>query len=193
LHQSLYLIQHQKKTATSFLAIMNKLQTTDLYKAEVSSELLKLFEEEDYDLEFYRNGILVLIAWIDLSSGIPDNLPVPSTPLETAVKEPCDEVSILITENGTLLVDNKVSQVEKLESNILKFIDSTNSTVFIILSSDRQATYKFYLEVTDKIVSARKVYRNELSMREYDKAYEDLNEEQIIFIRNQRKINFSEY
>ncbi|QJP33143.1 hypothetical protein F0365_01310 [Nonlabens sp. Ci31] len=172
---------------------MNKLQTTDLYKAEVSSELLKLFEEEDYDLEFYRNGILVLIAWIDLSSGIPDNLPVPSTPLETAVKEPCDEVSILITENGTLLVDNKVSQVEKLESNILKFIDSTNSTVFIILSSDRQATYKFYLEVTDKIVSARKVYRNELSMREYDKAYEDLNEEQIIFIRNQRKINFSEY
>lgn len=172
---------------------MNKLQTTDLYKAEVSSELLKLFEEEDYDLEFYRNGILVLIAWIDLSSGIPDNLPVPSTPLETAVKEPCDEVSILITENGTLLVDDKVSQVEKLESNILKFIDSTNSTVFIILSSDRQATYKFYLEVTDKIVSARKVYRNELSMREYDKAYEDLNEEQIIFIRNQRKINFSEY
>jgi hypothetical protein len=144
LHQSLYLIQHQKKTATSFLAIMNKLQTTDLYKAEVSSELLKLFEEEDYDLEFYRNGILVLIAWIDLSSGIPDNLPVPSTPLETAVKEPCDEVSILITENGTLLVDDKVSQVEKLESNILKFIDSTNSTVFIILSSDRQATYKFF-------------------------------------------------
>jgi biopolymer transport protein ExbD len=82
-----------------------------------------------------------------------------------------------ITKAFILNPNNDITMAEKELRNIGEFGEVMISKAVISLRNDRGTTYSVYLAVQNELLAARDQLRNELALRTWGIAYEDLSED----------------
>jgi biopolymer transport protein ExbD len=92
--------------------------------------------------------------------------------------------SVLVNAENQLLVRGEVMRIRELRDNTKEFISNPNrrddyaetpKNAIVSLKNDRGTNYKTYLEVYNEVKAAYNELRNELALKRYNKAYENID------------------
>ncbi|MGJ8683617.1 MAG: ExbD/TolR family protein [Nonlabens sp.] len=149
------------------------------------------------DIAFLLLIFFLVTTTIEVDSGIVSKLP-PKLEIETPpppVKKK-NIFQVLVNKDNQLLVEEELMDIKDLSEAAVKFIDngggegkngcaycegerspesSDNPKKAIVsLVNDRQATYDYYITVTNELVKAYTTLRNRASMQRYGESYESM-------------------
>ncbi len=154
------------------------------------------------DIAFLLLIFFLMTTTMDADKGLSRMLP-PPVPVEEPDTPPVKErnvFEVLINANNLLLVENQymdlvnlkdatkeflqnplnlstLPELEMMEVNFFGVFPVAKNAV-ISLQSDRGTQYQMYLNVQNELQAAITDLRNEISMKQFNKKYDDLNEEQ---------------
>lgn len=151
------------------------------------------------DIAFLLLIFFLVTTTMDVDSGLARMLP-PPVPVEQEPPPPVKERNVfivLINKNNDLLVEGEPRKVTELKDLVKEFIQNplgrenlsaqkevTNipylgtrmvSKGIISLQNDRSTKYEMYIKVQNELVKAYNELRDELSYREFNKKYDDLD------------------
>lgn len=92
--------------------------------------------------------------------------------------------SVLVNADNQLLVRGEPMRIKDLRNNTKEFISNpmkrddfaeTPKNAIVSMKNDRGTNYKTYLEVYNEVKAAYNELRNEMALKKYNKAYEELD------------------
>lgn len=149
------------------------------------------------DIAFLLLIFFLVTTTIEVDSGIVSKLPrkVDEEQPPPPVKQK-NIFQVLVNKDNQLLVEDEVMELKDLSEAAVKFIDNgggegANGCVYcegdkdpkssdnpkkaiVSLVNDRQATYNYYLTVTNELVKAYTTLRNRAGMQRYGETYESM-------------------
>jgi len=174
---------------------MGKTSTRDRMKNEINAGsmadiafLLLIFFLVTTTIAEDKGVLMKLPPW---SEDEPDNLKMKTR----------NVYSVLVNADNQLLVRGEPMDIDQLKDNTKDFIwnprqeeDKAESPTkaIIMLKNDRGTKYKTYLEVLNEVKAAYNELRDEMSERQYGKAYEFASSEQRKEVRNTIPLVISE-
>ncbi len=149
------------------------------------------------DIAFLLLIFFLVTTTIEIDSGISSKLPP-----EMDEEQPPVDIKeknlfqVLVSKDNQLLVEEKPMEIKDLTEAAVAFIDNgggldKNACAYcqgakdpessdkpqkaiISLVNDRQASYRYYVTVTNELVRAYTILRNRESMRKFNETYEDM-------------------
>ncbi|MBK7377593.1 MAG: biopolymer transporter ExbD [Ignavibacteriales bacterium] len=137
------------------------------------------------DLAFLLLLFFLVSTVFDVDTGIGLTLPeyVPPEEMEQ-VEVPKDRMaSVLINENGDVLLDNNVIPVFRIKEQLKPRIESkielpSNKKLIVSVKTDRKTVYNIYIQALDQIKGAFFEVRDTYSQNKFGEKFIDLTEEQ---------------
>lgn len=137
------------------------------------------------DIAFLLLIFFLVATVIDVDTGLSLTLPEyipPEEQVEVKI-DPDRMASVLVNENGDVLIDGNIVPVFQIKDLLKGRIASKNNLpknkkMIISLKTDRKTVYNVYIAALDQIKLAYSEVRDEYSNGKYGKKYSDLNEEQ---------------
>lgn len=135
------------------------------------------------DIAFLLLLFFLVATVIDVDTGLGLTLPeLVEDQVEVKV-DPSRMASVLVNENGDVLIDGNVIPVFQIKDMLKARIASKNDLpknkkMIVSLKTDRKTVYNVYIAALDQIKLAFFEVRDEYSNGKYGKKYNDLNEEQ---------------
>jgi biopolymer transport protein ExbD len=135
------------------------------------------------DIAFLLLLFFLVATVIDVDTGLGLTLPeIVEDQVEVKV-DPNRMASVLVNENGDVLIDGNVIPVFQIKDMLKARIASKNDLpknkkMIVSLKTDRKTVYNVYIAALDQIKLAYFEVRDEYSNGKYGKKYGDLNEEQ---------------
>lgn len=137
------------------------------------------------DIAFLLLIFFLVTTTIDVDKGILHKLP-PWTEEEPPEAESNDRNTLIVLLNSLdmLLVDGQSMQVGELKESTKEFISNPGnrldlaespSKAIVSLQNDRGTSYDIYLQVQNELKAAYRELRDEYSMKNYGKVYNDLD------------------
>lgn len=135
------------------------------------------------DIAFLLLLFFLVATVIDVDTGLGLTLPEMIEDQEVVKVDPNRMASVLVNENGDVLIDGNVVPVFQIKDLLKVRIASkndqpSNKKMIVSLKTDRKTVYNIYIAALDQIKSAYFEVRDEYSNGKYGKKYNDLNEEQ---------------
>lgn len=134
------------------------------------------------DIAFLLLIFFLVATVIDVDTGLGLTLPeiTDEPPRETSKER---MASVLVNENGDVLIDGNVIPVFQIKDLLKVRIASkndlpSNKKLIVSLKTDRQTVYNVYIATLDQIKLAYFEVRDEYSNGKYGKKYSDLDVEQ---------------
>lgn len=139
------------------------------------------------DIAFLLLIFFLVTTTIDVDKGILHKLP-PWTEEDPPEAESNDRNTLVVLLNSLdqLLVDGEEMQVENLKETTKEFIDNpanrpdlaeSPDKAIVSLQNDRGTSYDSYIQVQNELKAAYRELRDEYSMENYGKLYDDLDRE----------------
>lgn len=136
------------------------------------------------DIAFLLLIFFLVTTTIDVDKGILHKLP-PWSEEEPPEVDNNDRNTLIVLVNAMdmLLVDGKEMQVEDLKATAKEFIDNpakrpdlaeSPSKAVVSLQNDRGTSYDIYIQVQNELKAAYRELRDDYSMKNYGKTYEDV-------------------
>lgn len=135
------------------------------------------------DIAFLLLLFFLVATVIDVDTGLGLTLPELQENPEEVKIPPERMASVLVNENGDVLIDGSVIPVFQIKDMLKARIASkndlpSNRKMIISLKTDRKTVYNVYIAALDQIKMAFFEVRDEYSNGKYGRKYGDLNEEQ---------------
>ncbi|MFZ1520185.1 MAG: biopolymer transporter ExbD [Ignavibacteriaceae bacterium] len=135
------------------------------------------------DIAFLLLLFFLVATVIDVDTGLGLTLPELQENPEEVKIPPERMASVLVNENGDVLIDGNVIPVFQIKDMLKARIASkndlpSNRKMIISLKTDRKTVYNVYIAALDQIKMAFFEVRDEYSNGKYGRKYGDLNEEQ---------------
>jgi|SRR5690554_3007787 len=137
------------------------------------------------DIAFLLLLFFLVATVIDVDTGIGLTLPEYVPPEEIKeVEVPKDRMAaVLINENGDVLVDGQPTSIFQIKNNLKPRIVSkidlpSNKKLIVSVKTDRKTNYNPYIQALDQIKLAYFEVRDEYSLQNYGKKFNDLLPEQ---------------
>jgi biopolymer transport protein ExbD len=122
---------------------------------------------------------------IDIDTGLGLTLPeyIPPDQQIEAKIDPNRMASVLVNENGEVLIDGNIIPVYQIKDLLKPRIASKNDLplnkkMIISLKTDRKTVYNVYIQALDQIKQAFFEVRDEYSNAKYGKKFNDLTEDE---------------
>jgi len=144
------------------------------------------------DIAFLLLIFFLVTTTIEIDSGIVSKLPPKSDDSPPPPVKQKNIFQVLVNKDNQLLVEEELMELKDLSEAAVAFIDNgydgcsycqgdrdENSSdnpkkAIVSLVNDRQATYNYYLTVTNELVKAYTTLRNRASMQRYGESYESM-------------------
>jgi biopolymer transport protein ExbD len=137
------------------------------------------------DIAFLLLLFFLVATVIDVDTGIGLTLPeyIPPEEIKEIVVDKDRMASILINENGDILVDGKPTSVFQIKNNIKPRIVSkielpSNKKLIVSLKTDRKTNYNIYIQSLDQIKLAYFEVRDEYAQSNFGSKFNDLELDQ---------------
>lgn len=150
------------------------------------------------DIAFLLLLFFLVATVIDVDTGLGLTLPeyVPPEEMVTVKVDPDRMASVLINENGDVLIDGDFVSILQIKNTIKPRIEKkiglpSNKKMIVSLKTDRNTVYKQYIAALDQIKLAFFEVRDELSNSKFGKKFIDLNAEQQEVIKEEVPIIIS--
>ena len=162
------------------------------------------------DIAFLLLIFFLITTTMDVDTGLQRRLP--RLPDEDQQEETSDKIKernvfvVLINEFDDLMVENKPMDLHYLRQKAKEFIANPNNaenlpekeikelpyfgSVYITknpvisLRNDRGTSYGMYIRVQNELVAAKQELRDEISVQQFGKKFEDLTEDQMDAVKN---------
>lgn len=135
------------------------------------------------DITFLLLLFFLVTTNIDVDTGIGLSLPeyVPPEEREEIKIDPERMVSILVNENGDVLLNKEVIAIPQISSVLKEKIRSKisvpkKSKLIVSIKTDRETNYNIFMQTLDQVELSYNEVREEYSMSVYGKHYVDLPE-----------------
>lgn len=131
------------------------------------------------DISFMLLIFFLVTTNMDVDKGLTRQLP-PANKQESqeSFVEKGTTMSIRITANNQLLVDDKPFNVKHLQHRVEAFVSRVGKRHLITLNSDPLASYDVYFHVQNALVAAYGNLRDQTAMKLYGSKYAALNQQQ---------------
>lgn len=136
------------------------------------------------DIAFLLLLFFLVATVIDVDTGIGLTLPeyIPPEEIEEIIVDKDRMASILINENGDVLVDGTPTSVFQIKNNLKPRIISkielpSNKKLIVSVKTDRETDYNPYIQALDQIKLAYFEVREEYSQSNHGAGFDDLNPE----------------
>ena len=134
------------------------------------------------DISFMLLIFFLVTTSMDVDKGLPRQLP----PLDPEKEEVVADISrenaltLQITEDNRILVNNEVTDIGQLRQRITNFLEKCEQKNVHVISIDisRQADYNTYFSMQNEIVAAYHHLRNQYAMKRFKQPFDACNEEQ---------------
>jgi biopolymer transport protein ExbD len=150
------------------------------------------------DIAFLLLLFFLVATVIDVDTGLGLTLPeyVPPEEMVTVKVDPDRMASVLINENGDVLIDGEIVSIFQIKNKIKPRIEQkidlpSNKKLIVSLKTDRKTVYRQYIAALDQIKLAFFEVRDEQSNKEFGKKFIDLSEEQQEVIKDKVPIIIS--
>ncbi|MCS7053280.1 MAG: biopolymer transporter ExbD [Ignavibacterium sp.] len=150
------------------------------------------------DIAFLLLLFFLVATVIDVDTGLGLTLPeyIPPEEMVMVKVDPDRMASVLINENGDVLIDGELVSILQIKNKIKPRIEQkinlpSNKKLIVSLKTDRKTVYKQYIAALDQIKLAFFEVRDELSNNEFGKKFIDLSEEQQEVIKDKVPIIIS--
>lgn len=150
------------------------------------------------DIAFLLLLFFLVATVIDVDTGLGLTLPeyVPPEEMVTVKVDPDRMASVLINENGDVLIDGEFVSILQIKNKIKPRIEKkiglpANKKMIVSLKTDRKTVYRQYIAALDQIKLAFFEVRDELSNAKFGKKFIDLTEEQQEVIKDEVPIIIS--
>lgn len=137
------------------------------------------------DIAFLLLLFFLVATVIDVDTGLGLTLPeyIPPEEMVTVKVDPERMASVLINENGDVLIDGEFVSIFQIKNIIKPRIEQkidlpANKKLIVSLKTDRKTVYRQYIAALDQIKLSFFEVRDELSNSKFGKKFKDLSEEQ---------------
>jgi biopolymer transport protein ExbD len=137
------------------------------------------------DIAFLLLLFFLVATVIDVDTGLGLTLPeyIPPEEMVMVKVDPDRMASVLINENGDVLIDGEFVSILQIKNIIKPRIEKkidlpSNKKLIVSLKTDRKTVYKQYIAALDQIKLAFFEVRDELSNKLFGKKFIDLSSEQ---------------
>lgn len=168
------------------------------------------------DTAFMMLIFFLVSTTMDTDAGLSRQLPPPVPKDQQNDDQKIKERNVfvvLINKNDQLLVENEQIHISELKKKAKEFIanpaddpelpekkieevpffgEYAISKQVISLQNDRGTSYSLYIQVQDELAAAYNELRNELSMRKWNKLYDDLDDDQQAAVKKIYPMSISE-
>ena len=154
-----------------FLSVFDPKNPKNSTKSSIAQEILKILDETDFELSFYKIKTFLLFSWIDTDSGL-DGTKVEDTEpvaLQNALR-------VTIDKNNGIVVDDQKISLEELKAHIGSYEKLHTSESVIIIKTHRSTLYRNYIEVLNSIKEAIQLLRDDMAKAKYHKNFDQLSE-----------------
>lgn len=138
------------------------------------------------DISFLLLLFFIVSSTIDVDTGIgmtlPDFVPPGSPPPPVVSKERM--ATLVVNENGMVLLSDKVIAIPQIKNNLIERITSkinlpSYKKLIVSIKTDRKTNYHLYIQTLDQVKAAYFEVRDTYSLSKFGRKTIDLNEEEM--------------
>ncbi|MEO1010920.1 MAG: hypothetical protein AAFX53_06405 [Bacteroidota bacterium] len=150
-----------------------------LEKKDVASKIYDVLETADYGMEYYKMSIYFVFDLISTSAGIDHTVTTLKSPTEQQIS---NALKIEINDESKIICQSEQIELNQLGDMLSEYYKRNKSESILSLSTDKNAKYRVYSEVSDLIRKELTQLRMELAESEFQKPFENLNQSEMDFV-----------
>lgn len=136
------------------------------------------------DISFLLLLFFIVSSTIDVDTGIGMTLPEFNPDVDVAPISKERMATLLVNENGQVLLGGKVIAIPQIKANLTERIESKinlpkNKKLIVSIKTDRKTNYNLYIQTLDQVKGAYFEVREIYAKSKYGKKTIDLDEEQM--------------
>jgi len=162
--------------------------------ASFATGVLNTLDATDFELEFYKLSMLIMIESIsfDNNSGLMRQIPPPPPPSDQEDFSAIKILNVHLNHRDRIYIGEAQISLEELTELVHAFVAQNRSQARISLKVAREASYEKYNEVQNTIVAAIEQLREDYALKTYSKSFDVLAEEEQIIVKMMFPIKISE-
>lgn len=154
-----------KKSRTYLLEKRADSIKSDFSVEKMNAVFLKTFNEKDFEIDFYKLRILLLLDFHPIEKE--KNAQYPKEIIDNAFK-------IKIEENNKVFVRSKLIKRHNLERYIKSYLLENKAKSLVIVTTNRDVIYGDYIKLIEDINAIIFRFKNEISKKKFNKKYDEL-------------------
>jgi len=162
-------------------AITNAQHSNDIQPSLIARDFLKVLSDEDFELDFYKLRTFFLFEMMNPNDGI--NRKLPKLKADKTEYDLSNALNIYLDDKSQIIVNEKKLSIEELKKLIREYELKNKSESIISLKTERETSYKTYIEVQNAMVGEINNLREQLSKERYNVELDKLSEEQFTEIK----------
>lgn len=126
------------------------------------------------DISFMLLIFFLVTTSMDVDKGMVRQLPEPEPEKQQNVQTQVDSKTLMqlhLTTGGTLLVNEKPLPMDKLQQEVVSFVNRLGAKHLISIDCDREASYDDYFRMQNMIAMAYSQLRGDYARKHYHKAF----------------------
>ena len=151
-----------------------------IFRSRTRPEIPQLNTSSMADISFMLLIFFLVTTSMDTQKGLQRQLP-PHNPEQQHEQRDIDRkkvISLHLTKDGSLTLDDKPIDVKDIRRPLKEFIVRVGPTHIIELETDRDCSYEAYFRLQNQIVRAYREIRNAAANQRYSASYDQCNESQ---------------
>ena len=162
---------------------INELSANNLLTSiEITKSLNSILTEEDYELDYYKMKIFMLIETNSQNLGFFDNINDQKI-IDNDTKNISHALNIVLNEKNEIYIENEMLSIADLKIKVKEYELKFKSESIITLDISKKALYSDYISLENAIKEAIEELRNELSLKTFNKSFEELTEKNLKSIK----------
>ena len=133
------------------------------------------------DISFMLLIFFLVTTSMDVDKGLLRQLPSPEPQRQQQQESMVDKQTLMalhITGDGKLLVNDRVTDVNHLREEVIRFVHRLGARHLISIESDRDASYDLYFQMQNQLMMAYAALRDEYANQHYGHRFALLNTKQ---------------
>lgn len=166
-------------------SIDNVIKTTgSVNPAELAKDMLQVLTEKDFELEFYKIKVFILLSIVEPKQE--SNVDLPSHRLEELDYDLTNSFVIAFNDKGQIYANDRIVDLNELKMLLRDYIEEFKSESILLFNIDNisTSTYETYSDVSDAIYEQIHFLREKLAIEMFNKDLESLTKEQLLEIHH---------
>ncbi|XLS28087.1 ExbD/TolR family protein [Flavobacteriaceae bacterium M23B6Z8] len=161
--------------------MINAQKSKDLKASSLMNDVLNVLKEEDFEHDFYKIRIFVLLSMIG-DSPLMENQPAEIRDKEKEV-DLTNALRITIDDKNQIFINDQKVAVKDLGKRIKSYGEKNKSKSVISIKVDKKAMYRKYIEVQEVIDREIQNLRDKLARDKYGVGLNELTPQQLVEIK----------